>query len=566
MARRAALRGGLTTMAKSQKKLRIVPLGGLGEIGKNMTVFELGNDAFIIDTGIMFPANDMLGVDYIIPDFSYLRERPELKIHGIVYTHGHEDHTGAVAHVIDAYPGTPIYATPLTAGLLEIKLRDARLMDDTTVNVFQAGDVLQVGPFKIESFHMTHSIPDCVGFGIHTPYGIVVHSGDYKFDNTPVGGRRPDYARLARFAEQGVVLLMADSTNADKPGWTPSEAVIAGAFDQVFREAKGRIIVATFASLISRVQLVANTTQRYERKLAVAGHSMTQNVKMARSMGILNIPDKIMVDLNNINGVQPHKLVLMVTGTQGEPSAVLARIAHGNHRQLEVMPGDTIVLSSHPIPGNEEMVYRNINRLIQRGANVIYDSILPVHVSGHACQEEMRLLLNLVQPQHFLPVHGELRHLKQHAQIARSSGIPEDKIFVVENGNVLEIDKYGARVTERVPGGYVFVDGSGVGDIGRAVIRDREILARDGFIIISANLDKGSGKLIGEPEIISRGFVYLREADDLMRQVKYTVESTLAGMRSANGKRQEKVQDNVSKMLYNETRRRPMVFTIINER
>ncbi|MBZ0303531.1 MAG: ribonuclease J, partial [Anaerolineae bacterium] len=492
-------------MAKSE--LRIIPLGGLGEIGKNMMAIEMGNDAIIIDTGIMFPTNDMLGVDYIIPDFRYLIGRDNLTIHGILYTHGHEDHTGAVAHVVESLPGVPIYATPLTAALLTVKLQDARLKDKTEVNVFQAGDVLKVGPFKVESFHVCHSIPDCVGFGINTPFGIIVHTGDYKFDNTPVDGKQPDYAKLADFSRRGVVLLMADSTNADQPGWTPSESVVSSAFDTVFREAHGRIMVATFASHISRIQQVATYAEFYGRKLAIAGHSMTENVKMARKMGILDIDDDLLVELHRINNYPPHKIVVMVTGTQGEPSAVLGRLAIGQHRHLDIMADDTIVISAHAIPGNEEMVYRTINRLFQRGANVIYDPIAPVHVSGHARQEEMKLMLNLTRPRFFLPVHGELRHLREHAKLAVQSGVAQENTFVVENGFTLIVNKYGVRIGDRVPGGYVFVDGSGVGDIGRAVIRDREILARDGFLIVVINVDKKTGAILDEPEIISRGFI-----------------------------------------------------------
>jgi ribonuclease J len=551
----------------AQPKLRIIPLGGLGEIGKNMTVFELGNDAIIIDTGIMFPANDMHGVDYIIPDFGYLLERKDLTIHGIAYTHGHEDHTGAVAHVISAFPGVPLYATPLTAGLLEVKLRNADLMDKTEIHIFKAGDRFKLGPFALESFHVCHSIPDCVGFGIHTNYGVVVHSGDYKFDNTPVDGKQPDYATLARFSDQGVLLLMGDSTNADKPGWTPSEAVIDDAFEEVFREAKGRILVATFASLISRVQQVANAAQKHNRKIAIAGYSMTQNIKMARELGMLNVPDNLFVDLNIIEHMPAHKVVVMVTGSQGEPSAVLARMAKGRYRQLDVEEGDTIILSSHPIPGNEEMVYRNINRLFQRGAKVIYDPIAPVHVSGHACQEEMRLLLNLTRPKYFLPIHGELRHLHQHAKLGVEAGVPKDNVFVMENGNVLEIDKHGVKLGERIPGGYVFVDGLSVGDIGPVVIRDREILARDGFLLVSVNVNRETRQLIGEPEIISRGFVYLREAEPLMDTVRETVDDVLSSNGSSrNGRLQEDLQEAIRRVLYNETKRRPMVFSVINER
>jgi ribonuclease J len=551
-------------MAKPE--LRIIPLGGLGEIGKNMTVIELGTDALIIDTGIMFPANDMHGVDYIIPDFRYLVERHDLNIAGIIYTHGHEDHTGAVAHVIAAFPNVPIYATPLTAALLTVKLRDAGLLKQTTVNVFEAGDKLEVGPFEIESFHVPHSIPDCVGFGIHTPHGIIVHTGDYKFDNTPIDGKKPDYTRIADLSRRGVLLLMGDSTNADQPGWTPSESIVAAAFDDVFREATGRIMVATFASHLSRIQQVADYARRYGRKLAIAGHSMTENFKMARQMGILHIEDDLVIDLHNLNSYPPHKVVIMVTGTQGEPSAVLGRLAMGQHRHLDIMEDDTIVISAHPIPGNEEMVYRTINRLFQRGANVIYDPIAPVHVSGHARQEEMKLMLNLTQPQYFLPVHGELRHLKEHAKLAAQSGVAPENIFVIENGNTLIINTYGVRLGDRVPGGYVFVDGSGVGDVGRAVMRDREILARDGFLIVVVNVDADTGEMLDDPEIISRGFIYLREADELIRMVKETVGESLENSRhSRNGKRRDALQDSISKVLYNETKRRPMVFTIINQ-
>ncbi|MDL1899559.1 ribonuclease J [Anaerolineae bacterium CFX9] len=548
------------------KKLRIVPLGGLGEIGKNMTVFELGDDAFILDTGVMFPANDMLGVDLIIPDFRYLQERKDLRIHGIVYTHGHEDHIGAVSYVIDAFKGTPIYATPLTSVLLDVKLRGAGLSSHTTINTFKAGDTLKIGPFKLESYAVTHSIPDCVGFGIHTPFGIVVHSGDYKFDNTPIDGRKPDYARLGEFSKRGVVLLMGDSTNAERPGWTPSESIVNEAFDDIFRKAKDRIIVATFASHISRIQQVADLAMRYNRKLAIAGHSMTENVKTARKTGHLNIPDELLVDLSRISHIPPQQLVIMATGSQGEPSAVLGRLATGQHRFLDVMPGDTIVVSAHTIPGNEETVSRTINKLFQRGADVIYDPLAAVHVSGHASQEEMKLLINLLNPQYFLPVHGELRHLKAHARLAHASGIPNDHIFVVENGYVVEVDKNGVRVGERVPGGYVFVDGSGIGDIGRTVMRERETLARDGFMMVVVNVESETGKLIGEPEIISRGFVYLRDADDLLSHVRETVSEVMHNTRaSRNGKRREKLTESLSKLLYNETKRRPMVFTVVNE-
>lgn len=551
-------------MAKKQK-FKITPIGGLGEIGKNMTLFEMGKDGFLIDCGIMFPANDMHGVDYIIPDFRWLEERDDIKLHGILYTHGHEDHIGAVQHIVQAFPDMPLFATPLTTGLLEVKLKNARLLKETTIHTFDAGSIVHVGPFKLESFHVCHSIPDCVGYGINTPYGMIVHTGDYKFDNTPVHGRKTDYAKLASFAQRGVKLLMADSTNADKTGWTQSEAVIDGALDKVFRQAKGRIMVATFASLISRVQQVVNAAKKYKRKVCITGYTMSEYAKIARKLGYLKVDDDMLVDIGRAQSMPDHKVVMMVTGSQGEPSAVLGRLAVGRHRQLDIREKDTIILSSHPIPGNEEMVYRTINRLIQRGADVIYDPIESVHVSGHARQEEMRLMLNLTEPEHLLPVHGEVRHLHLHAKLAQEHGIPEKNIVVIENGTTIEIDDKGVTVGERQPGGYVFVDGSGVGDVGRAVIKDREILARDGFMIVSVNVDQNSGKIVDDPRIISRGFVYLRDAEDFLDQIRENVTVLMNSNRNSNGNRRLLLEDTLSKMIYSETKRRPMIFGIINE-
>ena len=550
-------------MAKN-KKFKITPIGGLGEIGKNMTLFEMDGDGFLIDCGIMFPANDMHGVDYIIPDFRWLEERDDIRLHGVCYTHGHEDHIGAVQHLVKAFPGLTLHATPLTAGLLQVKLKNARLLKTTDVRTFNAGDTIQVGPFKLESFHVCHSIPDCVGYGINTPYGIVVHTGDYKFDNTPVHGRKTDYAKLAGFAQRGVVLLLADSTNSDKKGWTQSEAVIEPAFDRVFREAKGRIMVATFASLMSRVQQVMNVARKHKRKVCITGYTMSQYAKIARKLGYLDVDDAMLINIGQAQEMPPHKVVFMVTGSQGEPSAVLGKLASGRHRQLDVRENDTIILSSHPIPGNEEMVYRTINRLIERGADVIYDPIESVHVSGHACQEEMRLMLNLAQPKNLIPVHGEIRHLHLHAKLAADNGIPKENITVISNGTTVELDNRGVTVGERQPGGYVFVDGSGVGDVGRAVIRDREILAQDGFVLVSVNVDQRSGELIDEPRIVSRGFVYLRDAEDFLEQIRDNITQVVSRHR-LNGNRQSMVEESLSKLIYNETKRRPMIFSIVNE-
>lgn len=548
----------------AKPKLRIIPIGGSGEIGKNMTLFEYDNRAIVIDAGIMFPANDMHGVDYIIPDFQFLTQRKDLHILGIFFTHGHEDHIGAVNHFVDAFPKVPIYATRLTAGLIEIKLRNNSVHQDVDIKIFKPNDKIVLQPFTIEPFHVCHSIPDCVGFGITTPHGLIVHTGDYKFDNTPVYGAPPDYAKLAEFGQRGVRLLMADSTNADRAGWTPSESTIEPAFDRVFANAKGRILVATFASLISRIQLTAKMAQKYNRRLVISGHTMKEYVKLAREIGYIDIPEDVLLDPAKMSSVEPHKLALMVTGSQGEPSAVLSKLATGKHRSMEVQRGDTIVLSSHPIPGNEEMVYRTINKLFERGANVIYDSLERVHVSGHACQEEMRLMIGLTRPEYIMPVHGELRHLIQHGKLAMESGVQPTNVIIGENGTVLEVDKYGIQKTERIPGGYIFVDGSSVGDIGKIVIRDREILARDGFLLVAVNVNR-QGQPVSEPEIVSRGFVYLRDSDDLLTTIKNTVIETLRSNRNANGKRREILEDSLSRVLYNETKRRPMVFSIINE-
>jgi ribonuclease J len=546
-------------------KLRILPLGGLGEIGKNMMLFEYGNNSLLVDAGLMFPENDMLGIDYIIPDFRYLLDKKDT-VRGIIITHGHEDHTGAIKHVM-AELDVPIYATPLTRGLLEVKLRDAKIYDRVTLNTVQAGDHLHIGPFGVEFFHVCHSIPDGVGMGITTPAGLIVHSGDFKFDHTPVDGWPTDYAKLAEFSGRGVLALLSDSTNADKAGWTPSEAVIEPAFDQVFREAPGRILIATFASLISRIQQVANTASRHGRNMALVGTSMIENAKMAQKLGYLELPDGLLVPTEDALKMPPKKVVIMTTGTQGEPSSILGRLSEGRNRQFDLLPRDTVVLSSHPIPGNEEMVHRTINKLLQRGAHVIYDPIAPVHVSGHASAEEMKLLIHLVKPRHFIPIHGELRHLTQHAALARELGIPDDHIAVVENGTVLEFHNGALTIGERIPGGYVYVDGTGVGDIGPSVMREREALAEGGLVIVNLRVNK-SGQIVGKPEIISRGFVFVREAEGLFEAAQAQITSAVAKANGAAGSPQalsEKIQKALADFFYAETKRRPVIFTLVNE-
>jgi len=543
--------------------LRILPLGGLGEIGKNMMLYEYDRQAIIVDAGIMFPENDMLGIDYIIPDFSYVIDEIArgLVVHGIVITHGHEDHTGAIGHVLDDI-NAPVYATALTAGLLEFKMRQSGHGEHPLV-VFKAGDVLTLGPFSVETFHVCHSIPDGVGLGITTPVGLVVHTGDFKFDHTPVDGWPPDFAKLAEFSKRGVLVLLSDSTNADRAGWTPSETVIDAAFDRVFQRAEGRIIVATFASLISRIQQVAAVAQKYGRKMAIAGHSMNEYIKVATRLGYLNLPKDLVVGLDQASKMPPEKIVVVATGTQGEPSAVMGRLAWGRHRQLEVERGDTVIMSAHPIPGNEELVHRTSNKLIQRGANVIYDPIEMVHVSGHASREELKLLINLVRPRFFIPMHGELRHLTQHSLLAQELGIPPNHIAVVENGTEILVTQDTLTIGERVPGGYVFVDGKGVGDVGPIVMHDREILASDGFVNVMVLIDKDSGEVMEDPEFISRGFVYLRDAGSLMDSAQQVVRDVVETR--ANGDLTTAIQDALAKLFYNETKRRPMVFAFVRE-
>lgn len=542
------------------EKLRVIPIGGLGEIGKNMMVFEYGNEAIIIDSGMMFPENDMLGIDYIIPDYTYLVEnKTRLNIHAILITHGHEDHTGAITHVAAEF-GAPIYATRLTAGLIRVKLKNANRREHP-LHIFEAGDILKFGAFEIESFHVCHSIPDCVGFGIRTPVGLVIHTGDFKFDQTPVDGWPTDFGKIATLSNAGVLALFSDSTNADKSGWTASESVIDRAFDQVFQDAPGRILIATFASLISRIQQVANATEFYGRKMAVTGYSMLENIKMARKLGYLDIPSDLIITVDQAKTLPANQVVIMTTGSQGEPSAVLSRLANGSHRFLEIEEHDTIIMSAHPIPGNEETVFRTMNKLMQRGAHVVYDGKVQVHVSGHASQEEQKLMMNLVRPKFFVPVHGELRHLQAHAELAYELGIADENIAVVENGTMIEFTEDSMTVGERVPGGYVFVDGAGVGDVGPAVLRDREALARDGFVVIIVNLDK-DGNLEHEVEIISRGFVYLRRASNLFDKAKDVVRDTL--VKKKTGNRQQAVQEAVSKFFQNETGRRPMIFTQVH--
>lgn len=543
-------------------KLRILPLGGLGEIGKNMTVFEYEDSILIVDAGVMFPENDMLGVDLIIPDYKYLMDKRD-KVLAILVTHGHEDHLGALPHLMQDIQA-PIYATPLTAGLIEAKLRRSKLPHDVELVVFNAGDVLDFGPFTVEPFHVTHSIPDGVGFGITTPVGLVVHTGDYKFDHTPVDEWPPDFAKLSEFSMRGVLALLADSTNADRPGWTPTERIVGQGLEKVFQEAPGRIIVATFASLISRIHLVANAAAKYGRRLAITGRSMRDNTKIASKLGYLNIPDDLLIDISEADNFPANQVVIMATGAQGEPSAVLGRLARGRHQRFSIKEGDTVVFSAHTIPGNEEMVHRTINQLFQRGANVLYEQVANVHVSGHASQEEMKLLINLVRPKFLIPVHGELRHLRQHAKLAKGIGFPEENIAVIENGMPVELDETSMTVLPRLPGGYIFVDGSGVGDIGWPVMREREKLANNGFFM-AVVITNGQGSVLGKPNFVTQGMVDRKEAEDLFIGAEETIARVVKNSVGAKEKIENRLEDALSRYVYAETGKRPFLRVIVNQ-
>lgn len=541
--------------------LRIIPLGGVGEVGKNMTVFEMGDTAIVVDCGLMFPESDMLGIDLVIPDISYLMEAPDF-LKGIFLTHGHEDHIGALPYVLRQLEA-PLYATRLTRGLIEVKLRDAKLLDTTEIHTVAPGDRVTVGPFTVEFFHVCHSIPDAVGMAIETPYGVVVHTGEYKFDYTPVDGRLTDYGALAGYGKRGVLAMLSDSTNAERPGYTPSERTITEAFEKVFSQAKGRIIVSTFASNISRVQQAIEAALKHNRRVGVVGRSMVENLRMARSLGYLNAPDDMFLRLEELDTLPPSQVVIVCTGTQGEPTSALVRMANQEHRQVSIQHGDTVILSATPIPGNEELVHRTIDNLFRLGATVFYQNLLGVHVSGHASQEEQKMMISLVRPRYFIPIGGEYRHLVLHAQMAKGLGIPEENVFVVENGQVIEFDDKGARLGQRLGGGHVLIDGLGVGDVGELVLRDRRLLSRDGFVVVVVALSEETGEIVEGPDIVSRGFVFMRDAETLIEEAKELVIGVLA-----NGHRDTAstlIHDTVAEFLYRKTRRRPMIFPVVLE-
>jgi ribonuclease J len=553
----------------ANNKLKIIPLGGLGQIGKNMTVLEYDGHLLIIDAGLMFPENEMLGIDIVIPDMSYVLERKD-QVLGIIVTHGHEDHIGALPYLLGQLK-IPVYATRLTQGLIEVKLRENHV-NHVETHVIAPGDVLTLGPFRTEFFHVNHSIPDGVGLAVDTEVGLIMHSGDFKFDSTPVDGLPTDFAKLADLGRRGVLLLLSDSTNAETPGYTPSERTIARIFETIFAQAKGRVIVATFASNISRIQQAITVANKCGRYAAIAGRSMSNNVRMATDLGYLKIPDNCLLSIDDIQHLPQSQVAIVCTGSQGEPTSALVRMARNEFQAVSLLPGDSVIVSSTPIPGNEELINRTLNNLFRLGADVFYDELLDVHVSGHASQEELKLMLNMVQPKFFMPIHGEYRHLVLHARLAEEVGIPRENIFVMESGQMLEVDATSAQIGGKVSDEYVLVDGLGVGDIGEVVLEDRRLLSRNGFLVVTLVMERGTGRVLSGPEIISRGFVHVSESEELLDKAKAEVLKTVKDSRSPGlegaGSRvflNARIKEALSRFVYEETRRRPLILPVVME-
>ncbi|MGQ9573172.1 MAG: ribonuclease J [Dehalococcoidia bacterium] len=548
----------------TREKLRIIPLGGLGEIGKNMMVLELPRDMIIIDAGLMFPEEEMLGVDLVIPDISYVRERQN-KLRAIIITHGHEDHTGALPYVLRELR-TPIYCTRLTRGLISVKLKEHKLLKEADLRMVSPGEKIRLGAFQVEFVRVTHSIPDSCGLAIRTPVGTIAHSGDFKLDHTPVMGEPTDLRRWAELGREGVLLLLSDSTYAESPGYTRSERAVGEALDRIMATAPGRVIVATFASLISRVQQVIDAAQRNGRRVFVTGRSMVDNVQMALELGYLSAAKNVLASIDQLARTQPQKAAIITTGSQGEPTSALVRMASQDHRHIRIAPGDTVVMSASPIPGNDMLINRTIDNLCRLGAHVLYTRIADVHVRGHAAQEELKMLLSLVNPRYFIPIHGEYRHLMSHALLAQAMGIPPENSFILEDGNILELDAKGGRVLGRVPADHVYVDGLAVG-VNQVVLRDRRRLGSDGIIVVILTVDKHSGRLIGQPDVVARGFMDTDEAEHILEKARTQVTRALKGAdhRSEWADVNVRVRDALAQYLYQETRRRPMILPLTVE-
>ncbi len=546
----------------SKQKLKIIPIGGLGEIGKNMMAIEYSDDIIIIDAGLMFPEEDMLGIDLVIPDISYLLENKH-KLRGIIITHGHEDHIGALPYILPELD-LPIYATKLTQGLISVKLKEHGQSKKVDARLIHSGVKFSLGSFQIEPFAVCHSIPDSIGLIICTPVGIVVNSGDFKIDYTPVDGKASELAKLAQLGSQGVLLLLADSTYADLPGYTPSETVVGATLGRIIADAPGRVIITTFASLISRIQQVIDVAAKNQRYIFVIGRSMRDTVRMALELGYLKAPPNVLRRADELHHFPHNQTVLLTTGSQGEPTSALVRITNRDNSQVRIIPGDTVVISATPVPGNEALINRTIDNLFRQGAHVIYERLAQVHVHGHGSQEELKLLLNLVRPKFFVPIHGEYRHLSLHARLAKTLGLPDENIFVMENGDILELEPHKARIVGRLPSENVYVDGLVMGDLAGVVLRDRKLLSRDGIVVVMVAIDKNNGALIGRPDIVSKGFVDTRNGEDIIEQGRNLVVTGLVHTGKHPVERSSintKVKDILSKFFYEQTKRRPMILT-----
>lgn len=549
-----------------ENKLQIIPLGGLGEIGKNMTVVRYNNKILVIDAGLAFPDEDLLGIDLIIPDYSYLIENKEMVL-GILITHGHEDHIGALPYLLRDL-NVPIFGTQLTMGIIETKLQENKLIQ-TTLNIIQPGDTLNLGAFKVDFINGTHSIPGAVGLAIHTPLGTIVHTGDFKLDYTPVSGDILDLHKYTELGSKGVLCLLSDSTNVERPGFTMSERIVGQNIDEAFLNAKGRIIFASFASNINRLQQAISAAVKYGRKVAVIGRSMINIVGIAEKLGYLTVPEGTLIDIEKVIDYPDNAVCILTTGSQGEPMSALTRMATSNHRQLAITGGDTIIISANPIPGNEKAISRNIDLLLRLGANVIYESISGMHVSGHASQEELKLMLKMVKPKHFIPVHGEYRMLVKHAKLAEQLGIPAGNIFIGEIGNVIEFTNGNAKIVGNVPSGRVLIDGLGIGDIGNIVLRDRKQLSQDGILIVVITIDPSTGAVLSGPNIVTRGFVYVRDSEEIISAVKKVINKALKQCQQEGitqwSTLKNRIKDAAGKDLYQKTQRRPMIIPIIQE-
>lgn len=553
---------------KPQSPVRIIPLGGLGEVGKNITLYEYEGDMIIVDCGMSFPDEETPGVDAVIPDFTYILENKD-RIKGLVVTHGHEDHIGAIPYLLKEF-NLPVFATRLTVGLIESKLSEHNLSADAKLNTVKAGDVVSLGKFKVEFIHVNHSIPDSVGLAVTCGAGVIVQTGDFKIDTTPIDDKVIDLARFAELGKQGVLALLSDSTNAERAGYTSSEKIVGESFANLFRKAEGhRIIVATFSSNIHRIQQIIDEAHRLKRKVAVSGRSMINVVKMAAELGYLRIPKGVLIEIEDIKNYVAGKLVIITTGSQGEPLSALHRMAFSDHRQVEIIQGDMIIISATPIPGNEIFVSRVVNELMKRGANVVYEKMYDVHVSGHACNEEQKIMLGIVKPKYFIPVHGEQKHISKHKSLAVNMGMNPQNIALAANGNVVEVSGAGIKIAGTVQAGRVLVDGLGVGDVGSIVLRDRKHLADDGIIVVTVVIDGVTREVVSGPDVVSRGFVYVKESDELMGELKVVVCDVLKSGYINKARDwasiKTRIKDGVSKFLYQRTRRSPMVLPVIME-